>query len=65
MNEKLDTTPLLSYWPILLALAVLLIAVGVVSTFIVSIFGLFLLFVTIIGWVWENREMEPEDENGG
>lgn len=65
MNEKLETTPLLSYWPILLALAVLLIAVGVVSTFIVSIFGLFLLFVTIIGWVWENREMEPEDENGG
>lgn len=62
MDEHLNT-PTYSYWPVLLALAVLLIATGVVSTLAVSVFGLFLLFTAIIGWTWENRSEGEEGEN--
>jgi hypothetical protein len=62
VNEKYSF-PQYSYWPILLAIGIGLIAVGLVSTIIISIFALLLVFVAIIGWVWENRGEHPEDEN--
>ena len=60
MNENLETK--YSFWPILLALAVGLIATGVVSSYGVSAFGLILLFAAIIGWTWENRTEAMEEE---
>ncbi len=60
MNDHL-LTPKSSFWPVLLAMAILLIAVGVVSNYGVSAFGLLLLFAAIIGWTWENRA-EGEEE---
>jgi len=44
-----------SYWPIVLAFGLALIAVGVVSTIIVSIVGVVVLLVAIAGWTLENR----------
>ena len=44
-----------SYWPIALAFGMALIAVGVVSTIIVSIVGVVVLLVAIAGWTLENR----------
>ncbi|MCA9916088.1 MAG: cytochrome c oxidase subunit 4 [Anaerolineae bacterium] len=53
-----------SYWPLFVALGILFIAIGVVSTWFVSIFGLVLLISSIIGWVIENNEtIQGEEAN--
>ncbi|MEJ2263168.1 MAG: cytochrome c oxidase subunit 4 [Anaerolineales bacterium] len=44
-----------SYWPIALAFSVLLIAVGLVFGWIISLVGILLLLATIVGWTLENR----------
>ena len=54
MNED-PRIPTYSFWPIFAGTGILLVAVGVVSTFGISILGLLLLLTAIIGWVWENR----------
>jgi cytochrome c oxidase subunit 1 len=50
-----------SYWPITLAFGMMLIAVGVVSTFIISIVGIVVLLVSIAGWTMENRAGSKEE----
>jgi len=56
MNEHPDIhLPSPSYWPIALAFGMALIAIGVVSTIIVSIVGVVFLLVAIAGWTLENR----------
>jgi len=52
-----------SYWPILLAFGMALIAIGVVSTIFVSIVGLVLLLVSIAGWALENRASGSEEHH--
>lgn len=47
--------PAPSFWPIVLAFGMTLMAVGVVSTIIVSIVGVIILLVAIAGWTLENR----------
>lgn len=47
-----------SYWPIILAFGMTLIAVGVVSTIFISLVGIIVLLVAIVGWTWENRDAE-------
>ncbi len=47
--------PVLSYWPMITAFAILLIAAGVIFSFYISIFGLVLLLIGIFGWSFENR----------
>ena len=49
-----------SFWPIVLAFGMALIAVGVVSTIIVSIVGVVVLLVAIAGWTLENRAVGQE-----
>ncbi|HEX2981772.1 MAG TPA: cytochrome c oxidase subunit 4 [Anaerolineaceae bacterium] len=56
-------TPRYSYWPIVLAIAVVLIAIGVVSLIGISALGLLLVFVAIIGWTWENRAEAQRGEH--
>jgi len=56
MSEKPEIhLPSPSFWPIVLAFGMALIAVGVVSTIIVSIVGVVVLLVAIAGWTLENR----------
>lgn len=56
MSEKPEIhLPSPSFWPIALAFGMALIAVGVVSTIIVSIVGVVVLLVAIAGWTLENR----------
>jgi hypothetical protein len=62
MNEY-STPPLYSFWPLFLATGMLLVAVGIVWSWGISILGLLLMFASIIGWVWENRTERKEDEN--
>jgi len=52
--------PAPSFWPIVLAFGMALIAVGVVSTIIVSIVGVVVLLVAIAGWTLENRAAGQE-----
>ena len=47
-----------SFWPIVLAGGLGLIAIGVVSSFLVSIAGLVVLLVAIGGWAMENRTQQ-------
>jgi cytochrome c oxidase subunit 1 len=47
-----------SYWPIVLAFGLALIAAGVVTTVIVSIVGIVVMLVAIAGWTMENRSAE-------
>jgi len=50
-----------SYWPIILAFGLVLIAIGVVSTIFVGVVGVIVLLVAIAGWTWENRSTGEED----
>jgi cytochrome c oxidase subunit 1 len=52
-----------SFWPIVLAFGMALIAVGVVSTIIVSIVGVVVLLVAIAGWTLENRAVGQEQHH--
>ncbi len=47
-----------SFWPITLAGGLVLIAIGVVSNYIVSILGIIVLLVAVGGWAMENRVNE-------
>jgi len=61
MNEKPEIhLPAPSFWPIVLAFGMALIAIGVVSTVIVSIVGVVVLLVAIAGWTLENRATGQE-----
>jgi hypothetical protein len=51
-----------SFWPILLAAGVLLMAVGVVSTSIISVIGIVVVLAAIVGWTWENRSLDMDEE---
>ncbi len=50
-----------SFWPIFLAGGLVLIAIGVVSSFIVSILGIIVLLMAVGGWALENRAEEEAD----
>jgi cytochrome c oxidase subunit 1 len=50
-----------SYWPIILAFGITLIAIGVVSTIFISLVGIVVMLVAIVGWTWENRAAEQEE----
>lgn len=53
-----------SYRPILVAFAILLLAVGMLSNLVISALGLVLLLINIAGWVQENRDEAFEKETG-
>ncbi|MCB0102138.1 MAG: cytochrome c oxidase subunit 4 [Anaerolineales bacterium] len=64
MNEHPDIhLPSPSFWPITLALGLTLIAIGVVSSFIVSIVGVIVLLIAIAGWTMENRADGMEEHH--
>jgi len=52
-----------SYWPIGLAFGLVLIAIGVVSSFIISIVGIVVMLVAIAGWTLENRALGQEEHH--
>jgi len=64
MNEQPEIhLPSPSYWPIALAFGMALIAIGVVSTFILSIVGVVVMLVAIAGWTLENRAAGQEEHH--
>ncbi len=51
-----------SFWPIVMAAGVMMIAVGVLSTPVICGLGLMLILASIAGWTQENRLEAPPDE---
>jgi len=62
MTKETDV-PVYSFWPLFLATGILMLSVGIVWTWGISILGLLLMFASIIGWVWENRTERNEEEH--
>jgi cytochrome c oxidase subunit I len=50
-----------SFWPIILASGLVLIAIGTVSNFMISIVGIIVLLIASGGWAMENRAEEESD----
>lgn len=54
-----------SFWPILLAFGLVLIAIGVIFSLVISVVGVALLLSSMVGWMLENRANQThgdEDE---
>jgi hypothetical protein len=47
-----------SFWPITLAISVLLLISGVLTSWVISVLGALLLIAAIVGWALENRKDE-------
>jgi hypothetical protein len=69
MEHSPETNPPVSIWPIILAFGLGLMVTGVVTSLIVSIFGVIMLLVSLAGWSQESRifalqsgEAEEEEE---
>jgi hypothetical protein len=63
MNEhnESDFVPLYSFWPILLAVGIIMIPIGIVSLWEISALGGVILLTSIMGWAWEARS-EPKEQ---
>jgi cytochrome c oxidase subunit 1 len=44
-----------SYWPVILAIGLVLIAAGIIFSLIISLIGVIILLTAIVGWTLENR----------
>lgn len=52
-----------SFWPLALALSVLIVAIGVLTSLIVSGVGIIAVVGSIVGWTFENQADELEAEH--
>lgn len=52
-----------SFWPITLAAGLALIAIGVVSSIFISLFGVIVTITAIAGWALENRKADQESHH--
>jgi cytochrome c oxidase subunit 1 len=52
-----------SYYPVMLAFGVVLLAAGVLSTPIISGVGLVIILVAVAGWTQENRLQARKEEH--
>ncbi len=59
-NEN-EYVALYSFWPILLAAGIILVPIGLVSLWEISVLGILLALMSIMGWVWETRS-EPKEQ---
>ena len=55
-------TPEPSFWPIVLAAGVVMMAAGVLWTPVVTALGLAILLIAIAGWTQENRVRSQEED---
>jgi cytochrome c oxidase subunit 1 len=64
MDEKPDIhLPSPSFWPIVLAAGLAMLAVGVVSNLVISIIGIVVILGAIAGWALENRAAYKEEDH--
>jgi hypothetical protein len=51
-----EELPRPTYWPITMAVALTLIAFGIVNSFLIIIIGIVLLIVALVGWIGDVRD---------
>lgn len=51
-----------SFWPIVLAFGLTLIAIGIIFGLVISGLGVIVLLVAIAGWTQENRKLSSVEE---
>ncbi len=61
VHDKIEM-PAPSFWPIVLAFGLLLMAIGVLFSWIISVVGVIILLVSLVGWTLENRS--ESDDSG-
>lgn len=58
-----EELPQATYWPVIMALAITLFVFGFITTIVISIVGLILFVVSLIGWIGDMRnESEKHHE---
>ncbi len=50
-----EELPQATYWPVVMAFAITLVVFGFVTTVVITIVGLFLFVVSLIGWIGDMR----------
>jgi len=63
MDEQSIHLPKPSFWPLVLAASLTLIAIGVVAERYIIVIGIVVLLVAITGWVMENRNEKLGDHH--
>ncbi len=53
LNEEL---PKPTYWPVTMAVAMTLIAFGIVNALLIIIIGIILLIISLVGWIGDVRD---------
>ncbi len=61
VHDKIEM-PAPSFWPIVLAFGLLLMAIGVLYSWIISVVGVIILLTSLVGWTLENRS--ESDDSG-
>jgi hypothetical protein len=54
--ELHEELPRPTYWPITMAVAITLIAFGIVNALLIIIIGVILLIVSLVGWIGDVRD---------
>lgn len=54
--ELHEELPRPTYWPISMSVAITLIAFGIVNTVLITVFGIVLLIISLIGWIGDVRD---------
>lgn len=60
-RPKPKTLPRPTYWPVVMALGIIFIAWGVVTTWIIASVGAVLFVISLAGWIGEIRNEQREE----
>ena len=60
MDESHESYLEKSIWPILLAVGITLMAVGIVTSLVISVLGVIILLFSLGGWTQENRALAQQ-----
>ncbi len=55
-----EKVPRPTYWPAVLALGSVLMMLGIVTTWVISVTGLVLFILALVGWIGEMRHEQRE-----
>jgi hypothetical protein len=60
-RPKPETLPRPTYWPVVMALSIIFIAWGIVTTWIIASVGAVLFVLSLAGWIGEIRNEQREE----
>lgn len=64
VRPKPEVVPRPTYWPVIMALAITLIGLGIISSLLILVIGVVLFIVSLVGWIGDIRnELREEREH--